>query len=207
MRKADFEKNHDEFEWFLVFYGDLFKRLIEARKVVRTKYEKEELVEALILRCAVRWELLVERDIITSFNRDSSAYACALGLRLRKHLTRDEVEAMVIGHKYLDFKSVEQIKDFGKKYLIESYNPFNAINPKCGDKINEFLTMRNLLSHYSSYAWRAYNKMMKNKYSYTRIPQPGAFLISLDSRTGNYRWAEYLLNFLKCSEDMRKAVS
>jgi len=206
MRKADFIKNHLEFETWIKWYGDFIKKLIQAQRVIRTKHEKMELVEALVLRCAVRWEVLVEDDIIASLNRDSSFYAKALGLRLRKHFTRDETEAMVIGHKYLDFKSVAHIKDFAKKHLVPKYNPFNSVNKEMAETIDDFMKMRNFLSHYSSYSKRSYRAMMKRKHLYNRVPEPGAFLIMENRNTGQYRWAEYLLNFLKCSEKMRKSV-
>ena len=82
MRKIDFKIQHDEFEDWLVWYGDFIKKLIEARNVVKTKFEKLEILEALVSRCAVRWEVLIEEDIITSLNRDSSAYAKAVALAL-----------------------------------------------------------------------------------------------------------------------------
>lgn len=205
MRKIDFEKNHIEFEDWIIWYGNFLQKLIEAKKVVKTKFEKLELIEALVLRCAVRWEVLVEDDIITSLNRDSSVYANNLGLHLRKHLTRDESEAIIIGPRYLDFKSVNNINSFGKKYLVPAYNPFTAITPKIAEKIDEFMTIRNLLAHYSSYAWRTYRKMMIKK-SYKRIPEPGSFLIAVSPRTGAYRWSDYLINFLECSKKMRKKV-
>jgi hypothetical protein len=206
MRKLDFKKNHFEFEQWIIWYGNFLKRLIEARKVVKSKFEKMELVEALVLRCAVRWEVLVEDDIITSLNRDSSAYAESLGLRLRKHLTRDESEAMIIGHRYLDFKSVGDVKKFARRHLVSKYNPFETITPQIADKIDEFMIIRNLLAHYSGHGWRAYRRMMAQKYSYRRVPEPGAFLIKADPKTQEYRWSSYLINFLKCSERMRKAI-
>ena len=95
MRKADFNTNHTEFENWTVWYGSFLKRLIEAKRIIKTKEEKLELVEALVLRCAVRWELLVEKDIVTSLNQNSSAYASALNLRLRKHFSWDECKAML----------------------------------------------------------------------------------------------------------------
>lgn len=206
MRKADFEKNHIEFEYWIDWYGDFLVKLIETKHVVKTKDEKLELVEALVLRCATRWEVLVEADIIASLNRDLSAYADTVGLRLKKHLSRDESEAIIIGHRYLD-KSVGNTKTFAKKYLVSQYNPFQAITSKMEKRIDEFMTMRNLLAHYSHYAWRKYRKMMTEKYSYKRVPEPGAFLITANPRTGAYRWSDYLVSFLQCSEKMRKAVT
>lgn len=206
MRKADFSKNHIEFVTWILWYGDFIYRLVEAKRVVRTKYEKLELIEALVLRCAVRWENLVMEDIITSLNRDPSAYASALGLRLRKHLSRDECKAILQGHQYVDFRTVEEVKSFGKKYLTLQHNPFAGITKSDARKINEFLIIRNLLAHYSDYAWRSYNKFMENKYRYQRVPEPGAFLIS-GMRNGKYRWSEYLLTFIKTSDDMMKVVT
>lgn len=206
MRKADFEKNHIEFESWIIWYGNFLKKLIETKRVVRTQFEKKELIEALVLRTAVRWEVLVEDDIITSLNRDSSAYADFMGLRLKKHLTRDESEAILIGHRYLDFRSVGDIKSFTKKYLVPTYNPFEAITPQIAEKIDEFMIVRNLLAHYSGHSWRAYRGMMAKKYEYKRIPEPGAFLIKPNPKTGTYRWTDYLTNFLRCSERMRKKV-
>jgi len=206
MRKADFKKNHLEFERWIIWYGDFLKKLIEAKKVVTSDFEKMELVEALVLRCAVRWEVLIEDDIIASLNHDSSAYANNLGLRLRKHLTRDESEAMIIGHRYMDFKSVADVKKFAKKYLVPKYNPFEHIPSPNAEKIDEFMIFRNFLAHYSGYSKRAYRKMMVKKYSYTRVPEPGAFLIKVNPKTHAYRWSDYLVNFLRCSEKMRLAI-
>ena len=207
MRKANFETNHTEFETWIMWYGDFLKRIIKARRIVKTKVEKLELVEALVLRCAVRWEVLVQEDIITSLNRDSSAYASALELRLRKHLSRDECKAMLIGHRYLDFRSIADIKKFGKNYLSSAHNPFQAISSQCEEKINEFMTMRNVLAHYSDFAWRSYHRFIQSKYNYMRVPEPGEFLIRLNMRSHEYRWSEYLRAFLQCSDDMKAAVS
>ncbi len=207
MRKADFERNHLEFEYWIGWYGDFLLKLIETKHVVKTKTEKLELVEALVLRCATRWEVLVSADLVAGLNRDPSAYADSVGLRLRKHLSYDESEAIIIGHRYLDFKSVGDSKRFAKKYLVSQYNPFQAITSKMEKRIDEFMTMRNLLAHYSHYAWRSYRKMMTREYSYERVREPGAFLITVNRRTDYYRWSEYLDNFLHCSEKMRETVT
>ena len=207
MRKANFDTSHTEFENWITWYGNFLKRLIEAQRIVRAKQEKLELVEALVLRCAVRWEVLVQEDILTSLNRDSSAYASALGLRLRKHPSRDDCKAMLFGHRYLDFKTVADIKRFGKNYLSSAYNPFRAISSQCAERIDEFMTMRNVLAHYSDFAWRPYHRFMQSKYNYKRVPEPGEFLARTNTKSHEYRWSEYLTAFLQCSGDMRTAVS
>lgn len=205
MRKASFQKNHEEFDAWMLIYGELLKRLVEAKRVIRIKYEKLEIVEAFVLRCAVRWELLITADIITSLNRDSSQYGSALGLRLRKHLSYDECKAMLYGPRYLDFKSVDDIINFSKKYLSLTENPFQSITNVSRKKINEFLTIRNFLTHYSDFAKRSYINLMKNTYKYRRAPEPGAFLIAVNN-SGQYRWGEYIINFLQASADMLKTV-
>ena len=205
MNKANFQTNHEEFDSWMFTYGDLIKRLVEARRVVRTRFEKLELVEAFVLRCAVRWELLVVSDMITSLNRDSSKYASSLGLRLRKHLSYDECKAILYGPRYLDFKSVDDILSFSKKYLVPQLNPFTAITKACRTKIDEFLTIRNFLAHYSDFAKRSFQNLMKKAYNYRHVPEPGAFLISV-MPSGQYRWGNYLLTFLKASGDMLGSV-
>ncbi len=72
MNKASFKRCHEEFDSWMLIYGDILKRLVEAKRVVRTKPEKLEIVEAFVLRCTVRWELLVTWDMLTSLNHDST---------------------------------------------------------------------------------------------------------------------------------------
>ena len=206
MKKSDFKTSHQEFEWWISWYGDFLYKIVEAKRVIKTKYEKTELVEAFVLKVATVWENLVEEDIITSLNRDCSVYGEYLGLRIRKHLNRDECRAIIIGHNYLDFKSIGNLKSFAKKYLAPAQNPFAAITSQATKKIDEFMIMRNVIAHYSDLAWRSYNKKMKEEYNYKRVPEPGDFLIAVDTRTNEYRWSKYFGTFLKCSEKMRNSV-
>jgi hypothetical protein len=55
MNKANFKLNHEEFVAWMMTYAELMKRLVEAKHVVRNRFEKLEIVEAFVLRCAVRW--------------------------------------------------------------------------------------------------------------------------------------------------------
>jgi len=207
MKKADFIKNHEDFDTWILWHGEMLNRIVKARKIVRTRMEKLELLEALIVRCSAHWEILVEKDIITSLNRDCSYYAAALNLDLKKHPTVDECTAMLIGHRYLDFKSVDDVKKFAKDYLSPHYNPFSAIPNDLGKRVDELMTMRNVLTHYSDYSWRSYYRLMTKKYNYSHVPQPGDFLITLNPQTREYKWSEYLGAFFECSELMLAAVS
>lgn len=207
MRKSSFKKSHQEFEKWLDLYEAYMEELaqITAAKFAKRPI-KTEIIEALVLRVAVRWERVVEEDIITSLNRDSSAYAAALGLRLRKHLSRDECIAMLIGTRYLDFKSVSDIKSFGTRYLTIKYNPFSGITTAAQNRIDQFFKIRNLLAHYSSFAFRSYRRMMKQDFKFTRIPEPGAFLLSKSPPGGPHRWHEFFQAFRLASSNMLAAV-
>ena len=207
MKTVDFKYYHEEFDSWIVWYGDLMDRLIKAERVVRTKLEKEELVEALILRCAVRWELLLTRDIIASLNKDSSYYAKELGLNLRKHFTKDECEVIFLGHRYEDFGSVKSVVSFGKKYLNPKFNPFKGITNHQEKMIDEFFIIRNLLAHYSSLAFRKYYSMIKKNYNLRRVSEPCRFLMSSNTQSGEYRWSKYLRTFLLTSHSMIKSIS
>jgi hypothetical protein len=207
MKKASFRTNHREFDEWINWYGRFILKLLSAQRVVRYKVEKLELVEALIHRVTVRWEVLVTRDIIISLNRDSSHYAAALGLRLRKHLTMDECEAILTGFRYLDFKSVGDVKGFGKKYLVERLDPFRSISSTHSKAIDEFLTTRNCLAHYSRRSWHAYRHALKSNHGLRRIPEPGEFLVSVNRQTHRFRWDEYLQSFLGASEQMLNSVA
>ena len=66
--------------------------------------------------------------MVTSLNRDSTKYSTEIGLKLRKHLTKDESEAILIGHRYIDFKSVDDVKRFAKKHLVDKFNPFKLVD-------------------------------------------------------------------------------
>jgi hypothetical protein len=206
MRKCDFWVNHRSFDEWIVWYGDMIKRILQARRVIRTSFEKRELIEAIVLRCCARWELLVTRDIITSLNRDCSFLAGALGLKLRRHLSRDECEAIVSGTRYLDFRSVAEVQAFGKRYLNPHLDPFAAVTRSGARRLDEFFLFRNLLAHYSSAGWRSYRKLMKDRFTRVKVVEPGTFLSEITPE-GHYRWADYLLSFLKTSGAMMRRVS
>jgi hypothetical protein len=207
VRKANFRSNHREFDSWIRWYGRFIQKLLSAQRVVRYKGEKLELLEALVHRVSVRWELLVEQDIIISLNHDASTYAKALGLKLRRHLTMNECEAILTGFRYLDFKGVGDVKGFGKKYLVERYNPFRAISADHTRQIDEFLVMRNLLAHYSRRAWMSYRHAIRTNHRLQRVREPGEFLAAVNPRTRRYRWDDYLRNFLDASSQMLAAVT
>ena len=207
MRKAAFEINHKKFDDWLWSYSDFILDLIDSEKLARTKYQKSELLELAVLKVCMRWDVLIEQDIITSLNRDSSIYAKKIGLNLRKHMTRDECEAMLIGHRFLDFRSAGDVKGFGKKHLNPKYNPFGAITGELIKIIDNFFIIRNIVAHGSRYAWHTYTAMIKKNHSFKKIPKLGDYLLGVDRKTKNIRWTIYIEAFLETSNLMLKRVS
>jgi hypothetical protein len=204
MRKSSFQKNHDEFEDTLDWYGDFIARIVGAQRVIRYKYEKTEVLEALVLRIASLWDVLVEDDLVDALNKDASRYGHELGLKLRKHLSRDECEAIFVGHGYLDFRSVGEAQKFAKRFLVDKHNPFKLIPRDAARLINQFFVIRNYLSHYSSRSRRAYEQMLRSEYGLQRIAEPGVFFLARNRRTRNLRLVDYLNAFEKASQEMRR---
>ena len=200
MKKASFNKNHKDFEGWMDWYGQFLDKHLHTL----SQFEQHELLEAFVLRVAVRWEVLVIQDIITSLNRNSSKYSAEIGLNLNRHLTRDESEAILIGHRYIDFKNAHQVIDFSKRHLVDRLNPFKLIDPNISKKIDQFFTMRNYLAHYSSYARRKYKRMITKDYKLNRVYEPGAFLSKVDKKSKLYRWVDFITTFIKCSHSMQR---
>lgn len=199
MNKTNFRKNHSNFEKQIDWYGKFLDRYLY--KLLQT--EQCELLEAFVLKIAVKWEVLVIQDIITSLNHDSIKYSKEIGLKLRKHLTKDESEAILIGHRYIDFKSVDDVKKFAKRHLSDKFNPFKLIDNASAKKINHFFAIRNYLAHYSSYSKRKYRTVLINDYNLRRVCEPGAFLLKIDKETKLYRWVDFIKTFLSISRLMR----
>jgi hypothetical protein len=186
------------------WYIDFLARTLEAQRVIRTKVDKTEILESSIIRICALWEAFVEDELIDCLNLDSSKFSEYLKLDLPKHLSRSLCEAILIGSRYLDFKSVGDIKGFANKVLPDDVNPFRLIktNPTA-KRIDEVYVMRNYLSHYSSKAKRALRQMYKKSYNLERFREPGDFLLSY---AGN-RLVPYIEAFLDASKQMRGIIT
>ena len=200
MKKASFRKNHKNLEKWIDWYGNFLEKYL----YILSLPEQYELLEAFVLRIATRWEVLIIQDTIIGLNHDSSKYSSEIGLDLKIHLTRDESEAILIGHRYIDFKGVGDVKSFAKKYLTDKFNPFKFIDNNISKKINQFFTIRNYLAHYSSFSKRKYKAMIIKDYKLRKTYEPGMFLLKIDKITKLYRWVEFIKVFLKASTLMKK---
>jgi len=200
VRKTSFDKNHTYFERWVDWYGNF----LDNHLYKLSQFEQHELLEAFVLKIAVKWEVLAIQDMITSLNRDSTRYSAEIGLKLRKHLTKDESEAILIGHRYIDFKSVGEVKKFAKKHLADKFNPFKLIDNDSSKKIDHFFAIRNYLAHYSSYSKRKYKAILTKDYNLRRKCEPGVFLSKVDKKTQLYRWVDFINTFLIVSRSMMK---
>jgi hypothetical protein len=206
MKKISFVLNHTDFAAWLHQYDSILLTISQSSEL-ESGLQRAEAAEGVFLKCVTRWERLCEKDIIASLNRDSRTYASALGLRLRQHLTRDEAFAMLVGHHYLDFKSAGQLKAFAKQYLSEPVNPFPAISSAQAGLIQRMTTIRNYIAHDSSVAQRAYRRLMGDHYRFSRIPEPGHFLLALYGRPKQHRWREFLYGLRDTSWAMLALVT
>jgi hypothetical protein len=202
MRKADLAKIHDEFEEDMDWYIDFLIRMLRAKRVVQY-YDKLEILESLVIRLCAIWEVFVGDEMIACLNIDSSKCKEELQLRLPKHLSKDLCEAILVGHGYMDFKSVGDIKSFARKVLPDDVNPFNFIrtNPTA-KRIDELYIMRNYLSHYSSKSRRTLHKMYQDSWDLKKFREPGDFLLAYSGK----RLVQYIGAFLDASEQMRRII-
>jgi hypothetical protein len=122
--------------------------------------------------------------------------------RLRKHLPRNQCEAMILGMGYLDFRDVSDIKGKAKNILVSQYNPFAIIKNPALKRMNEFYCIRNYIAHYSTPAERSLWKIYENTYKMRRFHEPGHFLMAWDKRTKQTRFDNYLNAFLDSAIEM-----
>jgi len=207
MRKLGFKTAHDYFEGTLRWWSDYLDEVLESDRLVTHTAERHEILDTSVLRLSALWEMLVHRDLLSCVNRDSSALSKSLGLRLPKHLSRDLCEGVLFGTRYLDFRSVRDLQLFAKRHLTARCNVFAHIPRGAVDQIDNFFVIRNLVSHYSSFAERSYDRMLKTEYGFERGRAPGDFLIARENKPGRPRRIfRFLDAFRSASQAMRSAA-
>jgi len=180
----------------------LLMKIESARRVVKSVQEKRSIFEAFVLSICANWEVLVEELLIDCLNHDPSKYREYTGFKLPRHLSRDTCKAVLIGIGYLDFKSIEQLKDMSKNILAPECNPFAGIPTSNGNKINEFFKIRNYLAHRSYAAKRALLNVYKSRYNLKTFVEPGVFLLADDKRQKIPRIGVYINNFKNTANAM-----
>ncbi len=207
MRKLGFKTAHDYFEGCLRWWSDVLTEALDSNALLKHVAERHEILDTSVLRLSALWEMLVHRDLLSCVNRDSSALAKTLGLRLPTHLSRDLCEGVLFGTRYLDFRSVRELQLFAKRHLTARCNIFAHIPRGATQEIDNFFVIRNLVSHYSSFGERSYVRMLKTDYGFERSWAPGEFLMARDSKPGHHRRIfRFLEAFTSASHSMRSAA-
>lgn len=207
MRKASVEVTLGRFFDGMDLYIDLLNITIADDSPFSRKQEKIEVLEGFVFKLCSLWEVLVEDVLIDCLNRDSSAYASYMGLRLPRHIPRPQCEAMIVGLGYFDSKGVPDMKGTAKHILVDEFNPFSAIRKNDGDKIDEFFRIRNYLAHHSITAERSLKKLYENVYKLKQFRQPGDFLLSYDRKVRGPRMQHYINSFNAAAESMAEKLS
>lgn len=199
MKKADLEQNHDPFDAAVARYRGFMARVIEAQRVIRTKTEKQDVAESVLLRLCAHWECFVDEHLVDCVNCDHSRLNEFLGVSIPRHPSRNVCQAVLFAGSYKDFKSFGDLKGFSKKVLHDESNPFLAVSAPHSTKIDEAFKIRNYLAHYSGVARRALDRMYEQSYNMGRFEEPGRFLLA---HSGRRLWA-YFDAFGGASADMK----
>ena len=195
MKKATYYRSLTSFHRNMNQDIDLLMKIEHARKVVKKKHEKKSIFEAYAFRICANWERLVDDLIVDCLNQDTSRYAESTGYNLPKHVSLDVCKAIIFGYRYLDFRSIDELKRNSKKLLVDECNPFLAITHASGKKIDEFCKIRNYVAHRSDSAKRSLMKIYKNNYGMKRFIEPGSFLLAINQVEKIPRLGVYINNF------------
>jgi hypothetical protein len=201
MRKADLKKNHEEFDGIVDWYGEFLGRVLRARIEVLAE-DKREIAESVLLRLCAYWESFVEKELVDCANIDCSRLSEYVGVPLPEHLTLATCQAIVLGGRYLNWRSIGELKSLAKKVLPDHVNPFAKITSSTGKRIDEAYVIRNYLSHQSTASRRALMQMYETRHDLSRFKEPGAFLLANNNR----RLVEYGRAFIRASGEMVKII-
>ena len=175
MRKASIRLNHVEFETKVEHLRSLAKTSLHPNIELRAS-EQRLCLEGFTLLLASYWEELINNDFVDALNRDTSNYASQVELVLPKNLPRDICFGLLVGHGYLNFRSVGDLLGKSRQLIVPANNPFRQISAPRRKSIDCFINVRNYLAHRSKKAHREYARVLTREYSYTRVVSPGQFL-------------------------------
>lgn len=203
MRKRNAHTSFDNFFRWMGVYRATLRRVREPNDLLTVEQAKE-VFEAFVPKVAVQWDILSEDLIIDCVNRDTSQYAGYLGEKLPKHIPSALCEVMLTGLRYFDFKGVSDLKGTAKKVLVPSWNPFQAIPPAAGKRIDQFFVVRNYLAHYSRVSERSYAEMCRRAFGARRFREPQDFLFA---KVGNQSKTRFEREFIDSFEVAAKAMA
>ena len=187
MRKADLSQNHKLLDDSIERYREFLERVIKAKSVIRTRQEKRDIAESVLLRLCANWERFLEEHLIDCVNVNPSELDKFLGVSIPAHPSKNLCAALIFSDKYRSFASFDELKGFSRKLLPDDSNPFLAVTRNQIKHINEVYKIRNYLSHYSSKSRRLLQNMYSKEYRLNSFLQPGHFLLAHNAkRLWNY---------------------
>lgn len=199
MRKADLAKNHVGYDAAITRYREFMRRILQNNQVVANDMEKRDIAESVLLRLCAYWEWFVDEQLADCINVDHSKLSQYFGVSLPNNPSKGLCEALLIGGRYLDFRSFGDLKGHSKKILPDKSNPFLAITKNRAKRLDEAYLIRNYLAHYSSLAKRSLHEMYRREYQMTNFIEPGQFLLAYGARRLNV----YFDAFEGASTDMK----
>lgn len=202
MKKPSFETTLDLFYGYMTWDITLLVKIEKAKYTVKSRNEKRGIFEAFVFRICANWEILVEDLFIDCFSKDTSMFQSSTGFNINKHLDLETCRAIILGSRYLDFRSIDDLKKQAKRNIMPQCNPFKEIPPLNGSKIDEFFTIRNYLAHYSDVARRSLDRIYKEQYGLRRFVMPGIFLLAKDEGENLPRMGVYINNFIDTADLM-----
>jgi len=202
MRKANLTKNHDWFEQQIDLHRAFLDRTIGTPRVIQEWNDKFEIIEGSVLRICALWESFIIEELIDCLNLDCSTLSGHLKLNLPKDMSKDMCEAVLIGDRYLDFKSVKDLQGFARKVLCKENNPFDLIEDQTAKKIDDIYIIRNYISHLSKKSETKLRQMYKTSYRLSKLSRPGDVLIAHNA----HRFYQYIEAFFQSSRQMRGII-
>ena len=182
MRKADLKKNHEKLDDTIDRYRSFMERMINAKRVIQSDEEKQDLAESVLLRLCANWESFLDEHLVDCVNVDPSKLTDFLGVPMPKHLSKNLCTALIFGDSYRNFANFRELERFTKKLLPKESNPFLEVTREQAKKIDEVYTIRNYLSHYSARSKRALHSMYKKNYETAKFIEPGKFLLAYNAK-------------------------
>lgn len=199
MRKSDLRKNHRVLDASIGRYRSFMEKILAAERVIRSRLEKRDIAESVLLRLCANWESFVDEHLIDCVNVDHAKLNEFFGVKIPRNPSKDLCQALLFGDRYRDFRSMGELKGFTRRVLPDTSNPFLAISNNNCDRIDEAYKIRNYLAHYSTAATRSLQKLYKTRYSLRKFLEPGQFLLA---NKGKRLW-QYFDAFEGASADMK----
>lgn len=213
MPRSPFTESFNKFFHKMIWYNDFSAKIAKLKRGVLTSDEKQEILEASVLKVYVNWEILVHNLLVECLKQDTSQYAKHKNCRVRANLSRSMCENLISGGAdYFNFTDISDVRGKARKILVPQYNPFDNKHEEIKRvkddliKIDEFRFMRNYLAHYSNSSKQKLFEVYKNKFKLNKFCEPGKFLSALDKHHKHIRFVDYTRSFFNVADAMAEVL-